>query len=122
MAARSITGGPRFYWFGYYDKLQLDPAASGYYDIESSVAVQGASDHSHIDYSDDHGASWRIGGVAQTGTNESAVVETTGGALYLNCRNYVGARRRACAWSYDGGLSFPRRGYEEALPEPICQN
>ena len=33
---------------------------------------------------------------------------------------HVGARRRAYAWSHDGGLSFPRTGYAEGLPEPIC--
>ena len=94
--------------------------ASAYYDIETSVAVLAATGHSHIIYSDDHGASWHIGGVAHTGTNESSVVETTDGALYLNCRNYVGARRRAYAWSRDGGLSFPRAGYHDGLPDPIC--
>ena len=94
--------------------------ASGYYDIETSVAVLAATGHSHVSYSDDHGENWRIGGVAHTGTNESSMVETAAGALYLNCRNYVGARRRAFAWRFDGGLSFPRTGNEEALPEPIC--
>ena len=95
--------------------------AAGYHDVPSSVAVLGASGYSHLIYSDDHGASWQIGGVAQTGTNESCVVQTSDGALYVNCRNYVGAGRRAFAWSYDGGLTFPETGYDEALPEPICQ-
>ena len=94
--------------------------APAYYDIETSVAVLAATGHSHVIYSDDHGASSHIGGVAQTGTNESSVVETTDGALYLNCRNYVSARRRAYAWSHDGGLSFPRTGYHDGLPDPIC--
>ena len=58
-------------------------------------------------YNDDHGASWRIGGVAHTGTDESSVVETAAGALYLNCRNYVGARRRASNGTYS---------------ETVCQN
>ncbi len=95
--------------------------ASGYHDVESSVAVLGASGYSHVIYSDDHGESWHIGGSAQAGTNESVAVETSEGALYLNCRNYVGSRRRAYAWSYDGGLTFSETGYDDALPEPICE-
>ena len=94
--------------------------ASGYHDVQSSVAVLGASGHSHVIYSDDHGKSWHIGGIAQVGTNESTIVQTVDGALYFNCRNYVGEHRRAYAWSYDGGLSFPESGWDDALPEPIC--
>lgn len=33
--ARAITSGPRFHWFGYYDKLQFDP--SGRYVLGQSV-------------------------------------------------------------------------------------
>ena len=77
--------------------------------------------HSHIVYSDDHGKSWRIGGVAQAGTNESVIVETVDGRLYFNCRNYSGAQRRAYAWSRDNGDAFDEFGYEEGLVEPICQ-
>jgi len=55
-----------------------------------------ATGHSHVIHSDEHGASWHVGGVAQTGTNESSVVETAAAALILNCRNHVGARPRVC--------------------------
>ena len=95
--------------------------AAAYHDVDSSVAVLGALGHSHVIYSDDHGGSWHIGGVAQAGTNESVVVQTAGGALYFNCRNYVGARRRAYSWSHDEGLSFTESGWDDSLPEPICQ-
>lgn len=77
--------------------------------------------HSHVIYSDDHGETWHIGGIAQKGTNECVAVETNNGAVYLNCRNYRGAKRRAFAWSYDGGITFTDFGYEEKLIEPICQ-
>ena len=45
------------------------------------------------------------------------MVQTASGALYLKCH---GVRRRAYAWSDDGGLSFVRAGYDEGLLEPIC--
>ena len=77
--------------------------------------------HSHTVFSDDHGATWRIGGVVPEGTNECAAVETADGAVYLNCRNYRGAKRRAVAWSRDGGESFAAFDWDEELVEPICQ-
>ncbi len=77
--------------------------------------------HSHIIYSDDHGKTWHIGGIAQKGTNECVAVETNDGAIYLNCRNYRGAKRRAYAWSFDCGNNFTEFGYDEKLVEPICQ-
>ena len=77
--------------------------------------------HAHVIYSDDHGASWRIGGISDEGMNECAAVETDDGAIYLNCRNYRRHRRRAYAWSRDHGDSFLETGWDDALFEPICQ-
>jgi len=77
--------------------------------------------YSHLIVSDDHGETWRIAGKAQPGTNESVVVETVNGELYFNCRNYVAPKRRAYAWSADGGDTFTEFGYEEDLVEPVCQ-
>jgi len=79
------------------------------------------SAYSHVIYSDDHGESWKIGGITQPGTNESVIVQTADGALYFNCRNYVGEKRRAYAWSYDNGDSFSESGWDEMLVEPICE-
>ena len=79
------------------------------------------SGYSHVIYSDDHGESWQIGGVTQPGTNESVIVQTVDGALYFNCRNYVGEKRRVYAWSHDEGNSFPKSGWDDKLVEPICQ-
>ncbi len=90
-------------------------------DVESSVAPLSESGYSHIIYSDDHGKSWHIGGIAQKGTNESVIVQTIDGALYFNCRNYVGEKRRAYAWSLDDGESFTKPGWDDTLLEPICQ-
>ncbi len=93
----------------------------GYHDVESSIKPLSKSGYSHIIFSDDHGETWHIGGIAQKGTNESVIVQTVDGALYFNCRNYVGKKRRAYAWSYDDGESFIKPGWDDTLPEPICQ-
>lgn len=38
---RQITKGPRFHWFGYYDKLQFDP--TGRYILSNEVTFEGRS-------------------------------------------------------------------------------
>ncbi len=77
--------------------------------------------YSHVIYSDDRGKTWQIGGIGQAGTNECVIVETMNDALYLNCRNYVGDKRRAYTWSYDSGETFTDFGWHDKLVEPICQ-
>lgn len=78
--------------------------------------------YSHVIYSDDHGATWQIGGVVGVeGTNECAAVETTDGAVHLNCRDQARRGRRVVAWSYDDGLTFPDAAFDETLIEPACQ-
>ncbi len=77
--------------------------------------------HSHVIYSDDHGATWQIGGIVDAGTNECAVVELVDGGVYINCRNYVGEKRRRVAWSHDQGDSFTGFRWDDVLVEPICQ-
>ncbi|MHB0936268.1 MAG: sialidase family protein [Armatimonadota bacterium] len=77
--------------------------------------------HSHVIYSDDHGATWRLGGSAGIDTNECVALELNDGTLYLNCRNYSGNHRRAVVWSHDGGETFSDIVYDDALIEPTCQ-
>ena len=43
--------------------------------------------HSHMIYSDDHGAAWHVGGSLQGGSNECELVETQEGALYMTVRS-----------------------------------
>jgi sialidase-1 len=79
--------------------------------------------HSHVIYSDDHGATWQIGGVApEDDVNECEVVELTGGRLMLNMRNYDReAKTRQVAYSDDGGATWSDQQHDPALVEPICQ-
>lgn len=77
--------------------------------------------HSHVVVSDDGGRTWRIGGIVPEGTNECCVAEVEDGSLYINCRNYRGDKRRAAAWSSDGGDSFSDHAWVDELVEPICQ-
>jgi sialidase-1 len=77
--------------------------------------------HSHLIYSDDHGASWNIGAVAEEKTNESAVAELPGGELILNMRSYHGRNLRAVQRSKDHGLTLGPLTLDEGLIEPVCQ-
>lgn len=77
--------------------------------------------HSHVIVSDDHGATWRIGGIVPVGTNESMALETVDGEVYLNARNFIGGVQRGVVRSNDGGDSFDRLAWDEILIEPSCQ-
>ncbi len=80
---------------------------------------------SHVIYSDDHGSTWQIGGVAMEDVNECQVVERVDGSLMLNMRSYATgpgvSNRRAVAISRDGGLTWSAPRYDPALIEPVCQ-
>ncbi len=74
--------------------------------------------HSHLVYSDDRGVTWSLGGICEKGSNESAVVETMDGSVYVNSRNPQECGRRTFSWSRDGGLSFGPRQVDDTLIEP----
>jgi sialidase-1 len=77
--------------------------------------------HSHVILSDDKGASWRIGGIHENKTNESAIVELSDSSLYQNMRNYRGTHVRAFAVSKDKGETWAPIEEDHALIEPVCE-
>jgi sialidase-1 len=79
--------------------------------------------YSHVIFSDDHGKSWKTGGVAGPGGNECRVVELSDGKLLLNMRNYKPStsKTRGIAESSDGGLTWSAFKHDDKLIEPICQ-
>lgn len=78
---------------------------------------------SHVIFSDDHGATWQLGGTTpQDQVNECTVAELSGGRLLLNMRNYDRARtNRKTSFSDDGGTSWSEIRDDPRLVEPICQ-
>jgi len=76
---------------------------------------------SHIIFSDDHGSTWKLGGVVGPQCNESQVIELLDGRLLLNMRSYEANHRRLVATSSDGGLTFTRPAEDPDLIEPVCQ-
>jgi len=77
--------------------------------------------NSHVIYSDDHGKSWKIGGVVGPKCNESQAIELGDGSIMLNMRSYRGSKRRTVALSTDGGLTFSEPHQDPTLIEPVCQ-
>ncbi|MBQ17173.1 MAG: glycosyl hydrolase [Planctomycetaceae bacterium] len=91
----------------------------------------GAS-RAHVFYSDDHGKTFRIGGLSGLHTNECQVVETLENGrpgLLLNARNHWArsggkprlAGKRIIARSNDAGIHWLAPQFDGALIEPTCQ-
>ncbi len=78
--------------------------------------------HSHMFYSDDHGASWQVGGALPGGSNECEMVETTDGSLYMAVRAANRQlQKRLCAWSKDGGETWSDLIELDELTDAVCQ-
>lgn len=75
----------------------------------------------HVIYSDDHGATWKLGGTVGPETNESTVVELRDGSLLINMRNLPSKGRRAVSRSRDRGATWSPVTFDETLIEPTCQ-
>jgi sialidase-1 len=93
-------------------------------DDSTAIPAQGhASMGSHSIYSDDHGATWKLGGTITPKMNECQVVEVAdgNGTLLMNMRSYFQHNCRAQATSYDGGITWTAPADVPALMEPVCQ-
>jgi len=73
-------------------------------------------------FSDDHGKTWKLGGVTGKGMNECEVVQRADGSLLLSMRNYHGKNLRAFALSTDAGLSWTEPEHHEQVYCPTCQS
>lgn len=76
---------------------------------------------SHVIYSDDHGATWQLGGIVGPDCNECQVLERADGSLLLNMRTYQANNRRKVATSKDRGLTWTAPVDDPTLIEPVCQ-
>jgi len=81
----------------------------------------GGAQHSHVIVSDDHGATWGLGGSADAGTDECMAVERPDGTLYLTMRNSLFRWKRAFSVSADRGESWSPAEPAEPLLDPVCQ-
>ena len=129
-APREVTGSTKrrdWTWYatgpGVGIQLEVGPHAGRLVIPCDHIEADSRKYYSHVLLSDDHGATWRIGGrSSRDQLNECQVAELGSGELVLNMRNYNRQKRaRAVTRSTDGGESFGPVRWDEALPEPICQ-
>ena len=73
-------------------------------------------------YSDDHGKTWRAGGLAEgmVNGNETNVAELPDGRLLFNHRSQNKVRRRILSMSADGGETLCPTWRAEELTDPQC--
>jgi len=77
---------------------------------------------SHTIYSDDHGTTWKMGGILDPGTDECQIAETRKGLLYMTIRNNeVEDKVRLYSYSKDNGITWSRISQAKGLTDPICE-
>jgi sialidase-1 len=85
----------------------------------------------HLVYSDDHGATWKLGAVDTHAAddplhpNECVAVELADGRVYVNAREHNGSdpATRTIAYSNDGGQTFDAPfAAEPNITSPVVQN
>jgi sialidase-1 len=85
----------------------------------------GRRGNSHVIYSDDAGASWKLGGIVPVHStlnpNESTVTELSDGKLMLNMRVGSNQNKRVYSISADGGSTWSALEQAPALTDPVCQ-
>lgn len=80
------------------------------------------SSFSHVLYSDDHGKTWQIGGVAEKNTNECQVAELDNDDVLLSIRSHENpGKKHAFATSVDKGLTWSPVWFDQSLPDPTSQ-
>ncbi|MCE9531638.1 MAG: glycoside hydrolase [Planctomycetes bacterium] len=87
--------------------------------------------YAHVVVSDDHGKTWKLGGILGEYTNECQVAETREedkSGLLINMRNHWGrggmaekSGKRLVARSTDGGATWSAEKMDPVLTEPPCQ-
>lgn len=76
---------------------------------------------SHMVISDDHGRTWKHGDAVGEYCGECHVIEKRNGDLVLNARTNRGRERRTTAVSRDGGETWSKATFDEALYDPHCE-
>lgn len=77
---------------------------------------------SHIIYSDDHGATWKLGGNTLGGGSECEVIETSDQSLYMTIRSTTPLKnQRLYSTSNDDGITWSELQVVEGMQDAICQ-
>lgn len=116
---------PQWTWYGTGPGIGLQ-LPSGRLLIPSYHAVEKTGIYQvHSLYSDDHGATWKIGGTVADETTEAQAALRADGTLVINTRNIsprdASLRNRVIALSRDEGLTWTDVAHDATLTESSCQ-
>ena len=97
--------------------------------VPCNYTMQPGADHpeqyhwgSHVILSDNHGETWRLGGIVPgVDTDECQVVELIDGTLMLNMRSSANQGCRVVALSKDGGETWEKAWHDRTLIDATCQ-
>ncbi len=129
-APREITADvkkPHWTWYatgpGVGIQLEAGPHAGRLLIPCDHIEAGNGKYYSHAIYSDDHGATWKLGGNTPADqVNECQAAELSDGRVLLNMRSYdLTNKSRAVSFSEDGGLTWSVPKHDSGLPDPICQ-
>lgn len=103
--------------------LQRGPHAGRLVAACDHIEVATKKYYSHVIFSDDHGATWQLGGrTPRDQVNECQVAEISQNRLLLNMRSYDRSKKcRQTAISADGGMIWRDQTQDATLVDPICQ-
>ena len=92
------------------------PGYGGVFDVETDSGYFAC-----VVYSDDDGKTWTRGGFVREFSDESQCVELQNGTLMLNYRGNMGKDCRGVSLSKNGGKTWTREYWDQALNECPCQ-
>jgi len=107
----------RFASSGQGIQLRYGPHAGRLVQQYTIIAASGAVQAVSV-YSDDHGATWKVGTPVGTGMDENKTVELSDGRVMLNSRDSAGSKYRKVAYSSDGGQTYGPVTIDTELPDP----
>ena len=81
----------------------------------------GTTVRSHAIFSDDHGATWQLGGNAGGGNGEPQVLQRDDGSIYLSARTSGGPNHRSIVESRDGGKTWGGKRFDQTIYDSFCQ-
>ncbi|WP_320779247.1 exo-alpha-sialidase [Streptomyces sp. CRN 30] len=84
--------------------------------IQQYAVRKNGANYAASAYSDDHGATWHMGGLVGPGADENKTVELSDGRIMLNSRSSAGYRK--VAYSSDGGVTYTALQNDTELPDP----
>lgn len=117
---------PEWTWYGPGPGFGLQ-LASGRLFFPSYHAVAGSGIYqAHSLYSDDHGKTWKTGGILRDETTEPQAAIRKDGSLYINARNISPrdqkqVRHRVIGVSHDEGLTWTDVREDPTLTDSSCE-